>query len=153
MLYDLLKKNNYRPSALYRTIAGHFEMMVSINGVDTNFIVDTGAAKTVVDLSFARSRNLELQESTIPVSGLGVNRMVLYTIRSATLRVGEFTLELPQLHAIDLRHVKQSLREKGVERPANGVIGADLLNHHKAIIDYAGQLLYLQKQPLLSCAD
>lgn len=153
MLYDLLKRNNYRPSALLRTIAGHFEMIVSINGIDTSFIVDTGAAKTVVDLSFARSQNLSVQESTIQVCGLGVSRMVLYRIRSATLRVGEFTLELPQLHAIDLRHVKQSLREKGVERPANGIIGADVLNHHKAIIDYASQLLYLQKQPLLACAD
>ena len=153
MLYDLLKKNNYRPSALLKTVTGHFEMMVSINGVDTNFIVDTGAAKTVIDLSFARLQNLVVQESTIQVAGLGVNRMVLYKIKSATLRVGEFTLILPQLYAIDLRHVKQSLVEKGVDRPANGIIGGDVLNHHKAIIDYANQLLYLQKQPLLACAD
>jgi hypothetical protein len=27
------------------------------------------------------------------------------------------------------------------------------LNHHKAIIDYANQLLYLQKQPLAVLAD
>lgn len=153
MLYDLLKKNNYRPSALLKTVTGHFEMIVSIDGVDTNFIVDTGAAKTVVDLSFARSQNLVLQESSIQVCGLGVSRMVLYKIKSATLMVGEFTLVLPQLHAIDLRHVKQSLLEKGVDRPANGIIGADVLNHHKAIIDYANQLLYLQKQPLLTCSD
>ena len=69
------------------------------------------------------------------------------------MMVGEFTLVLPQLHAIDLRHVKQTLREKGVDRPANGIIGADVLNHHKAIIDYANQLLYLQKQPVLACSD
>jgi hypothetical protein len=67
--------------------------------------------------------------------------------------VCEFTLFLPELHAIDLRHIKQSLLEKGVSRPANGIIGADVLNHHKAIIDYANQLLYLQKQPVLTCAD
>lgn len=153
MLYDLLKKNNYRPSALLKNAAGHFELMVSIDGVDTNFIVDTGAAKTVVDLSFARSQNLLLQESTVQVHGLGVSNMVLYTIKSATLMVGEFTLALPQLYAIDLRHVKQSLLEKGVERSANGIIGADVLNYHKAIIDYANQLLYLQKQPLPVCTD
>lgn len=153
MLYDLLKKNNYRPSALIKTVTGHFEMMVSINGIDTNFIVDTGAAKTVVDLSFARSQNLAVQESTIEVCGLGISRMVLYRIKSATLRVGEFTLALPQLHAIDLRHIRKSLLEKGIERPANGIIGADVLIHHKAIIDYANQLLYLQKQPVLVLAD
>lgn len=153
MLYDLLKKNNYRPSALQKTVVGHFEMMVSLNGVDTNFIVDTGAAKTVVDLSFAFAQNLELQESNIQVCGLGAHRLVLYRIKSATLMVGEFTLALPELYAIDLKHVKQSLLEKGVTRPANGIIGADVLNYHKAIIDYANQLLYLQKQPLLVCAD
>ncbi len=153
MLYDLLKKNNYRPSALVKTVTGHFEMMLSVNGIDTNFILDTGAAKTVVDLSFARSQNLAVQESTLRVCGLGVSGMVLYTIKSATLMVGEFTLVLPQLHAIDLRHVKQSLLEKGADRPANGIIGADVLNHHKAIIDYAHQLLYLQKQPVLACLD
>lgn len=153
MLYDLLKKNNYRPSALQRTVVGHFEMIVSIDGIDTNFIVDTGAAKTVVDLSFAQAQNFELQESNIHVSGLGTNRMVLYRIKSATLMVGEFKLVLPELYAIDLRHVRESLREKGVARPANGIIGADILNHHKAIIDYANQLLYLQKQPLAVLAD
>jgi hypothetical protein len=153
MLYDLLKKNNYRPSALTKTVVGHFEMMVSINGTDTNFIVDTGAAKTVIDVSFARAQQLELQESTIQVCGLGSNRLVLYRIKSATLMVGEFTLFLPELHAIDLRHIKQSLIEKGVSRPANGIIGADILNHHKAIIDYANQLLYLQKQPVVVYAD
>ena len=47
MLYDLLKQNNYRPSTLQKTVVGHFEMMVTLDGVDTNFIVDTGAAKTV----------------------------------------------------------------------------------------------------------
>lgn len=153
MLYDLLKKSNYRPAALQRTVVGHFEMMVSLNGTDTNFIVDTGAARTVVDLSFARVQQLELQESTIQVCGLGSNRLVLYRIKSATLMVGEFPLFLPELHAIDLRHIRQSLSEKGVSRPANGIIGADVLNHHKAIIDYANQLLYLQKQPVLACAD
>lgn len=153
MLYDLLTQNNYRPSALQKTVVGHFEMLVSIDGIDTHFIVDTGAAKTVVDLSFARLHNLELQESNICVTGLGTNRMVLYRIKSATLMVGEFTLVLPELYSIDLRHVRQSLMEKGVARPANGIIGADILNHHKAIIDYANQLLYLQKQPVLTLAD
>lgn len=148
MLYDLLKQNNYRPAALTKTVVGHFEMMVSLNGTDTNFIVDTGAAKTVVDLAFARSMELEVQESTIQVCGLGSNRLVLYRIKSATLMVGEFRLFLPELHAIDLKHIKQSLQEKGVSRPANGIIGADVLNHHKAIIDYANQLLYLQRQKI-----
>jgi hypothetical protein len=153
MLYDLLTENNYRPSALTKTVVGHFEMMVSINGTDTNFIVDTGAAKTVVDLSFARSQQLVLQESTIQVCGLGSNRLVLYRIKSATLMVGEFRLFLPEIHAIDLRHIRQSLLEKGVSRPANGIIGADVLNHHKAIIDYANQLLYLQKQAVVTMVD
>ncbi len=153
MLYELLKKNNYRPAALQRTTVGHFELMVTIDGIDTNFIVDTGAARTVVDLSFARSQHFELQESNIHVCGLGVNRMILYRIKSATLLIGEFRLFVPELHAIDLRHVRESLKERGITHPANGVIGADILNHHKAIIDYANQLLYLQKQPVLACVD
>jgi hypothetical protein len=153
MLYDLLKQNNYRPSALQKTVVGHFEMMVTLDGVDTNFIVDTGAAKTVVDLTYARSQNLQLQESAIQVCGLGSNRMVLYRIKSATLMVGEFTLVLAELYAIDLRHIRQSLLEKGVAKPANGIIGADVLNQHKAIIDYANQLLYLQKQTVLAPLD
>ena len=153
MLYDLLKKKNYRPAALQRTVVGHFEMMVTINGFDTNFIVDTGAAKTVVDLNFARSRRMHLQESAIQVCGIGSNRMVLYRVKSASLLVGEMPLFLPEVHAIDLRHIKQSLMEKGVTKPANGIIGADVLNHHMAIIDYANQLLYLRKQPELTFAD
>jgi hypothetical protein len=153
MLFDLLKKENYRPIALQKTIVGHFEVIVTVNGIDTNFIVDTGAAKTIVDLSFARKYKMSLQESTITAGGLGTSSMALYTIKSMNLLIGEFSLFLPVMYAMDLRHVKQSLKNKGVRKPANGVIGADVLLHHKAIIDYANQLLYLQKQVAINGDD
>jgi Aspartyl protease len=153
MLYDLLKKENYRPIALQKTIVGHFEAMVSVNGIDTNFIIDTGAAKTVVDLAFARKYKMCLQESTISAGGLGTSSMVLYTIKSVNMLIGEFLLVIPEMYAMDLRHIKESLKKKGVSKPANGVIGADVLIHHKAIIDYANQLLYLQKQVALNGDD
>ena len=145
MLQNLLKKIDYRPVALQRTIAGHFEIMVSINGIDTNFIVDTGAAKTVIDLGFARKYNLHIQETTNLAGGLGHSRMALFRVNATRLLIGEFVLFLPEIHALDLRHIKQSLLDKGIKKPANGVIGSDVLNHHKAIIDYSNQLLYLQK--------
>src|SRR5215831_5962702 len=109
MLYDLLTKENYRPVALQRTIVGHFEAMVSINGIDTNFIVDTGAAKTVIDLAFAKKYELALQESTKSGGGLGTSSMVLYTIKSVNMLIGEFSLFLPEVYSMDLRHIKESL--------------------------------------------
>src|ERR1700753_372694 len=136
MLYDILKKENYRPIALQKTIVGHFEVIVSVNGIDTNFIVDTGAAKTIIDLSFARYYDMALQESTISAGGLGTTSMALYTLKSINLLIGEFLLFLPEPYAMDLRHVKQSLKNRGITKPANGVIGSDILLHHKAIIDY-----------------
>jgi|GEM_PF-1764320 hypothetical protein len=149
MLYDLLKSHNYRPAALQQTSLGHFEIMVSVHGVDTRFIIDTGAAKTVLDLGFAREQELETVETTTYASGLGIARMVLYLVKDTPLFIGEFPLYVPELYAVDLRHVKQSLMEKGIMNTPNGVIGADVLHHHKAIIDYGNQLLYLQKQPVL----
>jgi hypothetical protein len=153
MLYDLLKKENYRPVALQKTIVGHFEAMVSVNGIDTNFIIDTGAAKTVVDLSFAKYYEMSIQETTLSAGGLGTSSMALYTIKSVNLWIGEFSLFIPEMYAMDLRHIKKALKNKGVSKPANGVIGSDVLLHHKAIIDYANQMLYLQKQIVVNGDD
>jgi hypothetical protein len=57
------------------------------------------------------------------------------------------------MYSMDMRHIKQTLKNKGVSKPANGVIGGDVLMHHKAIIDYANQLLYLQKQVSINGDD
>lgn len=145
MLYDLLKKEKYRPVALQKNIMGHFELIVSINGMDTNFIVDTGAARTVIDLAFARELGLQLQDTTIFGGGLGAAKMMLYRVKTTKLLICELPLLIPEVYAIDMRHVRRTLAARGISKPANGVIGSDVLIHHQAIIDYPNQLLYLKK--------
>lgn len=153
MLYDLLKKKNYRPVALQKNITGHFELIVSINGIDTNFIVDTGAARTVIDLAFARKLGLELQDTDIFGGGLGSSKMMLYRVKATKLLISELPLLIPEVYAIDMRNVRRLLADRGVTKPANGVIGADILMHHQAIIDYPHQLLYLKKVYKMAAMD
>lgn len=52
------KKNNYRKIPLKITRVGHLETQVAIDGIKTNFLIDTGASNTVIDIDFAKTHLL-----------------------------------------------------------------------------------------------
>ena len=72
--------------------------------------------------------------------------MDFYKLQPKLLEISGFNLHDPVMYAMDFQHVKQALISKGIENPAQGVIGADILITHKAIIDYGNQKLYLKKE-------
>ena len=46
------------------------------------------------------------------------------------------------IYAVDLMHVNEGLVKKGASR-VQGVLGADVLTYHRAVIDYATMSLFL----------
>jgi hypothetical protein len=143
MLDELLLKEGYRHIPLRSTNFGHLELSVHLNGVETIFLLDTGAASTVIDVEFAKGNDLHLQETFIKGGGVGTSTLDIFQLDEQELNFGDFILSDITIYAVDLSHVRQTLIDKGETVLPCGVIGADILITHKAVIDYSTLRLYL----------
>jgi hypothetical protein len=146
MLRELLEKQNYTEIDLQQTAIGHFQIEAFIDGIAAHFIIDTGAASTVIDLEFAQINNMAIEDTGEQGGGVGNSKMDFYRLQPKLLLISSLSLQDPVIYAMDFQHVKDALISKGIDNPAQGVIGADILIPHKAIIDYANKKLYLKKE-------
>lgn len=143
-LTSLLFEQNYKAIPLRATAFGHLEIAATINGIDVLFLLDTGAASTVIDTGFAAEHGLQVEETSITGGGVGTSELIIYQLATTRLVLAGFHVDELPVFAADLQHVKQSLIDKGETQIPCGVLGADLLFHHKAVIDYPSLQLFLQ---------
>ena len=52
-------KKNYKEISIRLNAIGHLETEVTIDDIETIFLVDTGASNTVIDIGFAKDSLLE----------------------------------------------------------------------------------------------
>lgn len=109
-----------------------------------NFILDSGAASSVLDLGTARRLNLKLG-GRVPVQGVHS--------RTTARRIGRFnaqvgSIALPKsLLALDLTMVSRTC-----DRPIDGLLGADFFRERIVQIDFAaGRLRILDRAPMSGC--
>lgn len=145
MIKDILIKKGYKQIPLNKTIVDVFELEVSIDGLVTYFLLDTGAGNTVIDIGFARINNLEFSETDIIGGGVGTSKLGIHKKKINNLKLNGFAIKDFQLYGADFKHVKDSLIKKGIQNPANGVLGADVLIKYKAVIDYENECMYLKQ--------
>lgn len=143
---DRLSHHGFRRFMMSRTKVGHLKLVGHIDGRQIDIVVDTGAAKTIVDVNYCRSEGIA--EDDIEPHGDGAGGV---TISDIPLHDVPFTLEeMPVrsdgLFAIDLSKTNQMLAMKGAE-PIIAVLGQDVLRNHQAVIDYAILALFLKEQP------
>ena len=127
---------------------GHFEVRVRINGTEALFLVDTGAANTVIDLAYAKEMAIPLTESLLKGGGVGNADMELYEVGCDSFACEEMVLQGISLYAIDFSHIRQSLLLRGETDFPAGVLGADVFFAYKAINDYGNEVLYLLNEKL-----
>lgn len=124
----------------------HPKLEVGINGQQENVILDTGASKTAFDrqqLAALLSHD-DFQEAERLSTGLGTNSMQCFKAIITELRVGDFLIPDFEVAVLDLSHINQAYEKLGLEKVL-GVIGSDLLQEYKALIDYDSQTLTLRK--------
>ena len=126
---------------------GHIVVPVIVNGTTTNMVVDTGAGVTVVDDSSVATLGLQLEnreQSPDRSEATGAGGANLPTKNSAgnTISFGGFTEQNVTIMTMDLSHVVVALSETGID--VSGVIGADFLSRHKAVIDYSKRQITLE---------
>lgn len=143
-LDEILQRADYQKIRFKVTKTNHLLIRAAINGVKGNFILDTGASNSCVDFSITDFFKLSPRSSDTMAAGAGAVGMMTQVASRNKLKVGRWKFDEFELVIFDLSHVNTAL-EQHKAKPVQGIIGADVLLHGKAVIDYFNQVLYLQK--------
>ena len=107
-------------------------------------ILDTGASRSVFDetriINFIGDDDIEDHDRLS--TGLGTNTMTSKKVLLDKIELGKIEIKKYQATILDLQHINQSYDKLELD-PVDGVIGGDILNDYKAIIDYAKKKLIL----------
>ena len=143
-LKKLLTDKGYYSVKLKKTKTNHFEIKASINGKKGRFILDTGASNSCVGFEEIVHFSLITEESEHKAAGAGTTEIETQISKENKLKIGGFQLKKVDLVILDLEHINNALTKQEATS-VNGIIGADILEQGKAIIDYNKKKLYLSK--------
>ena len=121
----------------------HLLLNAEINGVKGKFILDTGASNSCVDFDNVEHFKLLASASKTKAAGAGAIGMLTKVSTENKLKIGRWKYNNFHLIIFDLSHVNAALVQHKA-KPVQGIIGADVLMHGKAIIDYSNNYLYLK---------
>ncbi len=139
----LLSRHGFRRFMMSRTGVEHLLLTGHLDGRPIDIVLDTGAGKTFVELSYCRSEGIAVSDTGQPGHGGNV-----YTLGAARLTLEGLSVRTDGIFALDMTSTNQRLVMRGVD-PIRAVIGQDVLRHHQAVIDYAALALFLKEQPAL----
>lgn len=145
-LAELLSQHGFRRFMMSRTQVGHLKLGGHLDGRPIDFVVDTGAGKTFVELGYCRSEGIAVSETGqlgAPAAGAGDTPVSVYTLGDVRLTLEELPIRTDGIFAIDMTFTNQKLMKRGAE-PIRAVLGQDVLRHHQAVIDYATLTLFLK---------
>jgi hypothetical protein len=140
-LAELLSRHGFRRFMMSRTGVGHLKLAGHLDGRPIDIVLDTGASKTFVELSYCRSEGIAVSDTGQP----GVSGPV-YTLGDVRLTLEGMPVRSDGIFAIDMTQTNQKLMTRGVD-PIRAVIGQDVLRYHQAVIDYATLALFLKEEP------
>ena len=143
-MHEYLQQQGYTAIPLFRNEVGHFRINVILQGFPTHFILDTGAASSVLDMAFAEKNEFIVEKTDLQGGGVGTSALDIYRVHLDSFIVGNLEIGEWELYIADLQHVKKSMMMKGIRQLADGVLGADILLLYQAVIDYGSQQLYLK---------
>jgi len=140
-LEALLTGHGFRRFLMSRTEVGHLKLVGRLDDRPIDLVLDTGASKTIVELTYCRSEGIAVTDTGQPGHGGNV-----YTLGDVRLSLEGLPVRTDGIFAVDMSSTNQSLAMKGFD-PIRAVIGQDVLRHHQAVIDYATLALFLKEEP------
>ena len=143
-LKKVLQKKKYIQIKLKKTATNHLEIKAKINDVKGRFILDTGASNSCVGIDLITHFKLHAEESETKAAGAGATDMETLKSENNFLEIGKWKTTSCNLVLFDLTHVNTALTQHDAKE-VHGIIGADILEESKAIIDYDRMVLYLKK--------
>ena len=115
----------------------HIMIQGRINGKEANFLIDTGASRSVFDpkniANFIDNPQFEKKEGI--TAGVGGNELESATFNIEALDLGDLEIRHYNAVALDLENIYESYEKVHLPK-IDGIIGGDLLVKHKAVINY-----------------
>ena len=116
-----------------------FHIMIPgrINGKEANFLIDTGASRSVFDLATMSEfiDDPDFQKKDGITAGVGSSDLESSTFDIDSLFIGELEIKHYQAVAIDLENIHETYEKIHLPK-IHGIIGGDILVNYKAIINY-----------------
>ncbi len=125
-----------------REKSGHITVVAHLAGRPARFVVDTGAGGTILDSQAVSQYKLKLSSASRKAGGVGSAAMRMNYVAKHDLALFGLDLSDTKLLTLDLSHVNAGLKKAKVE-PVVGVLGADVLTHRRAVVDYDRGLVLL----------
>jgi hypothetical protein len=144
-LAEFLALRGYERIPMDRMQTGHFRVTAQSGAVPLQLVIDTGAGRTVMDREVAARLEVRLREQGGRASGLGGSGQQVAFGNLRSLNIGPVELGTMQVAFLDLSHINVGLEQAG-QQPIHGVIGADFLLSHQAVLDYQGSVLYVRQE-------
>lgn len=88
---------------------------------------------------------LNSKASEVKAAGAGATDMATQLSTKNTLEIGDWKRMKIKIILFDLSHINEALTSHEA-LPVDGIIGADVLEKGKAVIDYKSSKLYLKKK-------
>jgi len=142
-LRNLIESKGFYRIPLKKLNTGHYQFSAKINEKEGKFILDTGASTSCIGVAYISHFSLAHEESRIKAAGAGAINIDTMLSRKNLFQIGSRKIRSKDFVLFDLSHVNQAL-EMASEEPVHGIIGADFLKKHRAIIDYGRNCLYIK---------
>jgi hypothetical protein len=139
---ELLFRHGFRRFMMSRSPVGHLKLNGHLDSRPIDIVLDTGASKTFLELTYCRSEGIAVHDTGQPGHG-----GIVYTLDDCRLTLEGLPILSDGLFALDMTSTNQRLISRGVD-PIRAVIGQDVLRHHQAVIDYATLALFLKEEPV-----
>ena len=142
-LYQFLRKRGYGRVRLLTLPTNHYVVIATLNSTVGRFILDTGASTTCVSTELATHFHLNPKPSEEKASSASSNELDTEVAHNNELLIGPWSSKRRSVVLFDMQAVNNALQKHHIET-VDGIIGADILQSVKAIIDYKNDWLYLR---------
>ena len=108
-----------------------------INSVEANFLIDTGASRSVFDPTVISRyvENPKFEKKTGITAGVGSSDLESSTFVIDSLSFGDIEIKHYEAVALDLENIHETYQKLGLPS-IDGILGGDLLYKLKATINY-----------------
>jgi predicted aspartyl protease len=142
-LGGFLKGRGYSEIPMQRRSISDFEVIANVNGRKALWLVDTGAAITLLDSVLSRQAGIKLSKTNLSVGGAGGGKQRIDIGIVDNLRLNSLRVRSAVIAVSDISANNAALQEEG-KPPIDGYLGADFLRQKGAIIDCGQMRLYLK---------
>ena len=143
-LGGFLKARGYGQVEMKRFSISDFEVQANVNNRRALWLVDTGAAITLLDTDLSREAGIKLNRTDLSVGGAGGGRRRISIGVVDSLRLSSMRVRSAVIATSDISASNAALQDNG-KPPIDGYLGADFLRQKGAVIDCSQMMLYLRK--------